>query len=70
MMKGQSKRGKPITTPKLFSKKVGEDLMSFLENLIIDAEANGWDKTDLLKVIRRFLKDDAKKWYIDNRYRF
>jgi len=49
---------------------VRKDPTSFLENLIIDAEANGWDKTDLLKVIRRFLKDDAKKWYIDNRYRF
>jgi len=66
MMKGQSKRGKPITTPKLFSKKVGEDLMSFLENLIIDAEANSWDETDLLEVIRGFFKDDAREWYINN----
>jgi len=35
--------------------------MSFLENLIIDVEANGWDKTDLLKVIRGFLKEDARE---------
>jgi len=40
-----------------------------LENLIIDAETNGWDETDFLKVIRGFLKDDAREWYIDNRYR-
>jgi len=41
MIKGQAKRGKPITTPKPFSGKVGEDPTSFLENLIVDAEANG-----------------------------
>ena len=41
MIKGQEKRGKPITTPKLFSGKVGKDPTFFLENLIIDAEANG-----------------------------
>jgi len=41
MIKGQSKRGKPITIPKSFSGKVGENLTSFLENLIIDVEANG-----------------------------
>ncbi len=41
MIKGQAKRGKPITTPKAFSGKVGEDPTSFLENLIVDAEANG-----------------------------
>jgi len=35
--------------------------MSFLENLIIDVKANSWDETDLLKVIERFLKDDARK---------
>ncbi len=69
MIKGQAKRGKPITTPKSFSRKVGEDLTSFLENLIIDAEANGWDEMDLLEVIRGFLKDNAKEWYIDNRHR-
>ena len=66
MIRGQSKRGKPITTLKSFSEKVGEDPTSFLKNLIIDAEANGWNETDLLKVIGRFLKDDIRKWYIDN----
>ncbi len=58
MIKGQSKRGKPITTPKSFSEKVREDPILFLENLIIDVEANSWNKTDLLKVIGRFFKDD------------
>ena len=43
--------------------------MFFLENLIINAEANSWDETDLLEVIRRFLKDDAREWYIDNQHR-
>ena len=61
MIKGQAKRRKPITTPKSFSGKVGEDLISFLENLVVDAEANGWDDTDLLEVIRGFLKDDARE---------
>ncbi len=41
MIKDQAKREKPITTPKPFSRKVGEDPTSFLENLIVDAEANG-----------------------------
>jgi len=41
MIKGQVKRGKPITTPKSFSEKVGENPTSFLENLVIDAEADG-----------------------------
>ncbi len=41
MIKGQAKRGKPITIPKSFLEKVEEDPTSFLENLIIDAEANG-----------------------------
>ena len=41
MIKGQAKRGRPITTPKSFSGKVGEDPTSFLKNLIVDAEANG-----------------------------
>jgi len=41
MIRGQSKRGKPITMLKSFSEKVGEDLTSFLKNLVIDAEANG-----------------------------
>ena len=69
MIKGQAKREKPITTLKSFSEKVGENLTSFLENLIIDAEANGWDETDLLEIIGRFLKNDAKEWFIDNRHR-
>ncbi len=61
MIKGQTKRGKPITIPKSFSEKVEEDPTSFLENLIIDAEANRWDDTDLLEVIGRFLKDNARE---------
>ena len=61
MIKGQAKREKPITTPKLFLEKVGEDLTSFLENLIIDAEANSWNETDLLEVIGGFLKDNAQE---------
>ena len=61
MIKGQSKRGKPITTPKSFSEKVREDPILFLENLIIDVEANSWNKTDLLKVIGGFLKNDVRK---------
>jgi len=66
IIKGQSKRGKPITILKSFSGKVRENLTFFLENLIINAEANGWDETDLLEVIRRFHKDDIREWYIDN----
>ncbi len=69
MIKGQAKRGKPITTSKPFAGKVGEDPTSFLKNLIVDAEANGWDDTDLLEVISGFLKDDAREWFIDNCYR-
>ena len=41
MIRGQSKKEKPITILKSFSGKVGEDPTSFLENLVIDAEANG-----------------------------
>ena len=66
MIKGQAKREKSITISKPFSGKVGEDPISFLENLIVDAEANGWDETDLLEVIGGFLKDDTRKWFIDN----
>ncbi len=51
---------------KSFSEKVKEDSTLFLENLIIDAEANGWNETDLLEVIGGFLKDDAWEWFIDN----
>ena len=61
MIRGQAKREKPIITPKLFLGKVEKDLISFLENLMIDAETNRWDKTDLLEVIGGFLKDDARK---------
>ena len=66
MIKGQAKREKLIITSKSFSGKVGEDPTSFLENLIVNAEANGWDETDLLEVIRGFLKDDVREWFIDN----
>ena len=69
MIKGQSKREKPITMPKIFLGKVEEDPTSFLKNLMIDTEANGWDDTDLLEVIEGFLKDDARKWFIDNKHR-
>ncbi len=61
IIKGQVKRGKPIITLKPFSGKVGEDPTSFLENLVVDVEVNGWDNTDLLKVIGEFLKDDARE---------
>jgi len=37
-----------------------------LENLIVDVEMNGWDETNLLEVIERFLKDDIREWFIDN----
>ncbi len=40
MIKGQSKREKPITMPKSFSGKVRKDPTFFLENLIIDVEVN------------------------------
>ncbi len=66
MIKGQSKRGKPIIIPKPFLEKIRKDPISFLENLIIDAEANGWDKTDLLKVIGGFFKNNVREWFIDN----
>jgi len=66
MIRDQSKHGKPITTSKSFLKKVGEDLIFFLKNLIVNIEANGWDETDLLEVIGGFLKDDTKEWFIDN----
>jgi len=56
MIQEQSKRGKSIITSKSFVRKVGEDLTSFLENLVVDVEANSWDETDFLEVIRGFLK--------------
>jgi len=61
MIQGQSKRDKPITTLRSFIRKIREDSTSFLKNLVIDVEANSWDETDLLKVIKGFLKDNAKK---------
>ncbi len=61
MVWGQSKWSKPITIPKSFAEKVREDPISFLKNLVVDAKANGWDKTDFLEVIGGFLKDDAKE---------
>jgi len=61
MIRGQSKRDKPITISKSFARKVREDFTSFLKNLVIDAEANSWDKTDLLKVIEGFLKKDTRE---------
>ena len=60
----------PIITSKSFAGKVGKDPISFLKNLIVDVEANNWDEMDLLKVIRGFLKDDAREWFIDNWHRF
>jgi len=69
MIKGQAKWEKPIITPKSFLGKVEENPTSFLENLIVDAEANEWDDTDLLEVIGGFLKDDAREWFIDHRQR-
>ncbi len=70
MVRGQSKCDKLITSSKLFAGKVEEDPILFLKNLVVDTEANRWDETDLLEVIRGFLKDDVKKWFIDNRHQF
>jgi len=61
IIRGQSKCDKLITTPKSFLSKVEEDPTSFLKNLVVDAEANDWDETDLLEVIEGFLKDDVRK---------
>jgi len=47
--------------PKSFSGKVGEDLISFLENLVVNTKANSWDETDLLEIIEGFLKDNARE---------
>ena len=66
MIRSQSKRDKLITILRLFSEKVKKDPTSFLENLVVDAEANSWDETDLLEVIEGFLKDNAREWYINN----
>ena len=56
--------------PKSFSGKVGEDLISFLENLVVNTKANSWDETDLLEIIEGFLKDNAREQFIDNRHCF
>jgi len=61
MIKEQFKWSKPIIILKFFTGKVGEDPISFLENLVVDVEANRWDETDLLKVIGGFLKDNARE---------
>ncbi len=39
-IKGNLRKEKPITTSKSFSEKVEEDSTSFLENLIVNIEAN------------------------------
>ncbi len=57
-MKGNSKREKSIIILRFFSEWVREDLTSFLENLIVDAKANEWNKQNLFEVIKGFLKDD------------
>jgi len=41
MIKDQAKKRNPITIPNSFSGNVGNDPTFFLENLVIDAEANG-----------------------------
>ncbi len=61
MVREQSKCEKPITTLKSFAGKIEEDLISFLKNLVVDAKANSWDKTDLLEVIGEFLKDGTRE---------
>jgi len=45
----------------LFTSKIGEDLTFFLENLVVDAETNGWNEMDLLEVIEGFLKDNVRE---------
>jgi len=41
LIKENARRGKLIIISKSFNEKVREDLTFFLENLIIDTEANG-----------------------------
>ncbi len=67
IIKSNNKREKPIIILKSFSEQVGKNPMSFLENLIVNAEANDQDEQNFLEVIGGFLKDDTKKWYIKNK---
>jgi len=60
-IKDSSKRSKPIITLKSFSKKMRKNLILFLKNLVINAETNSWDEINFLKIIGKFLKDDARK---------
>ncbi len=38
-----------------------KNLILFLKNLVINAETNSWDEINFLKIIGKFLKDDARK---------
>ncbi len=67
MFSNRSRRGRPLVQPKEFSRQVGEDSTTFLENLIVDGQVNDWDESDLLEVIGGFLKGDVREWYIENR---
>ncbi len=60
-MKRILKKDKSINNSKLFSKKFKKNPISFLKNLIIDVKANRWNKNDLLKAIKEFLKKDIRK---------
>ena len=55
-MKKSSKWNKPIIISKSFVRKVKENSISFLKNLMINIKANEQDKIDLLKVIKEFFK--------------
>ncbi len=61
IIKGNNKRGKPITILKTFSVRVEEYFTSFLKNLIVNTEANNWNESNLLEVIKGFFKDDARE---------
>ncbi len=61
MFSNQSRRSRPLVQPKEFNGQVGEDLTTFLENLIVDGQVNDWNESDLLEVIGGFLKGDARK---------
>ncbi len=64
-MKRLAKRNKPIIILNFFIERVEEDSISFLKNLIIDIKTNKWYKINFLKVIKGFLKNDVKEWYIE-----
>jgi len=40
MFSNQSRRSRPLVQPKEFNGQVGEDLTTFLENLIVDGQVN------------------------------